>query len=176
MAFDRICLSVAALSVAGVAANAPAAAQVAPSQLAERQARIQEILTRMPISSIVEQRRLCAAGFSGDLSNAVDRAFEQDSSLRLAEECIAYLTRSAREGRTAPIASQRAPAALALDGGFMNGFAQGGPVPAGLPGMIALKPIAARCLTGAEANARLCSAAGFALGLRAFHGEIVHAG
>ena len=162
------------LGMLGATANVPAAAQ--PDALAERRAQIADILTRMPVDRVFSRRQMCAWGISGEMDAAVERAFDSSLAGRLAEECLATLTRLAREGRAEPIQDNRAPAALAVDAGFMAGFRQGGAVPADLPGMATLKPVAERCLRQREANTRLCSAAGFALGLRASHGEVVTAG
>ena len=174
--FYRACFSVAALGAAGALAIVPAVAQAPYDELADRQAEMDEILNHMPLQRVIERRRLCASGITGELHDAVGRALGAGAPFRTADLCLAELTRAAREGRMEPITSSRAPAAAALDAGFMSGFRQGGPIPAGLPMMVALKPVAERCLAQREANVRLCSAAGFALGLRAYHGEIVRAG
>lgn len=175
MRFRRVCLSaLAVLGAAGSAVPTPAVAQ--GDTLAQRQARIDEILGRMPLPRVIARRQMCASGISGEMDAAIERALGTRSPNRLAEECLASFTRVAREGRTEPVRIDRATTALALDQGFMNGFRQAGPVPAGLPRMPELKAVAERCLAQREPNARLCSAAGFGLGMRAARDEIVTAG
>jgi len=160
----------------GQAQGRGAPPRVAYDELADRQKEIDEILHRRPLASVVSARQLCASGISGEMIAAIDTAIGGGLPLRLADLCLANLTRSAREGRLEPIENHRAPAALAIDAGFMAGFAAREAVPADLPSMAALKPIAERCLAQREANTGLCSAAGYALGLRVRRGEAIRAG
>ncbi|MFA5970637.1 MAG: hypothetical protein WC816_15510 [Sphingomonas sp.] len=69
--------------------------------------------------------------------------------------------------------SDKLTPALAFDRGFVTAFRKKEAVTPDLPGMAALKPLAERCLAQQELNTDLCSAAGYALGTRAYNGETV---
>lgn len=145
------------------------------AQPRDLRAEVADILTTRPIDRIISGRALCASGARGRLAGAFDSIENAGPAQRVAVECIALLTRSARDGRLDPIRSNEAPSAAAIDAGFMAGYQQTGPLPGTLPGMAALRPIADRCLMQREVNVRLCSATGYALGMRARHGEVVQA-
>jgi len=147
-----------------------------PSDLTDRQKMIDTILYQRSIASVVEGRKLCASGVRAESMAALDRAFHSDLSAQLAEECIAYLIRAAREKRRERLSAARAPSAGAVDAGFMEGYTKADTIPPDLPSMAALKPLAQRCFAQTERNTELCSAAGYALGVRAAHGELVKAG
>jgi len=164
------------MPVAGQAQAPAASAGPSHGELADRQKEMDEILYHRPIASVVSERQVCATGIRGEMLAALDAAISGGAPLRLADLCLAALTRAARAGRLEAVQNRRAPAALALDAGFMAGFAAREAMPAELPTMAALKVIAERCFAQREANAGLCSAAGYALGLRSSHGETVTPG
>jgi hypothetical protein len=170
------CLTPSILAALGLV---PGIAQAVPQStpaLAELRAQVEETLTRRPIASVAARREMCAMGISGELDSTLDQAFNSQLSAALADECLANLTRLARAGRFAAVTSNRAPAAHAVDAGFMKGFQAHSPMPADLPSMATLKPVAQRCFAQREPDTQLCVAAGFALGLRTYHGETVSVG
>jgi hypothetical protein len=93
-----------------------------------------------------------------------------------ADYCVAALTRIGRDGTLSYVhdgRSQKATPAESFDTGFVTAFRKHEAVTSELPTMLAMKPLAERCLAQAEPNTALCSAVGYAFGVRAASGETV---
>jgi len=157
-----ISLAVAALATAGTAAAGIL------------QASRDSMLREWPRDAIVKARTLCA---SGEVAREiVDRqrnaGFE---TLSVAEYCVTALTRAGRDGalHRVRLADGTTNTAVAFDGGFVGAYLKKEPLPADLPSMAAVMPIADRCLRLQEGNARLCTLVGKVLGSRAAHGAVV---
>ena len=63
--------------------------------------------------------------------------------------------------------------AIAFDNGFVSAYRKADAVPSALPGMTAVKPIAARCYAQLELDTDLCASAGYVYGARIARGEPV---
>lgn len=148
----------------------------APQDLrAQRQAMLGHLLTVTASKNIARDRVDC---LSGRAAKSIPRARLLGSQALpdVADYCVTVLIRSARDGIRSLLrdASSTAPtSASALDHGFMVAYAKNEPLPAGLPTMATLRPIAQRCLSLAESDVELCYAVGSAYGRRARLGETV---
>ena len=96
-------------------------------------------------------------------------------TLSVGAYCVTVMTRAGRDGALSTIVLQSGETtpAISFDAGFVAGFAKHEPVQSDTPAMSALLPVADRCLAQGESNARLCSLAGYVLGVRAASGELV---
>jgi hypothetical protein len=142
---------------------------------AERQSLLDALLGQFETDVITRGRRLCAGGQQPEVI-AHKRSLGAISLPDAADYCVTVLIRLAREGHLSAVKDVRATTptpAISFDTGFVTGYRQGGALPAALPTMATLRPIAERCLRQAEPDADLCFSTGFAFGLRAFHGEVV---
>lgn len=161
---------------AGACCVLAVSATAAPRDLrAERQASLDARLTSDSIADIIRDRAGCASG-SKVASVAQVRSLGGVDLPDAADICVTAMIRLARERKLTPLRDTRTSAttpALALDAGFAAGFARAGAVPASLPSMATLRPIAERCLAQREPNVGLCNATGYAFGVRAANGEVV---
>jgi hypothetical protein len=154
-------------AVCTVAIATPAMAQVAQSEL-------NTILRVMKPDEIALRRSACAIGHAPKLTADTRAAGIEwpDAS----EWCVTVMTRQGRDGTLGyvrdPKHDQPTPA-LSFDGGFVGGYLTHEAIPPTAPAMATLLPIAERCLEQREPNARLCSSAGYMLGLRAASGETI---
>ncbi|MEI9927611.1 MAG: hypothetical protein WDN44_07770 [Sphingomonas sp.] len=83
----------------------------------------------------------------------MEQAFGTGASFRLADECIAYLTRLGREGALGYVRdakSDKLTPALALDRGFVTAYLRHPELPADAPSMVALAPGAETLLHAAR--------------------------
>lgn len=172
-AITRACVAL----IGGVCLVTPLMAQMG-SLVAQRQAMLNDLLGFTSPRSIASDRLAC---LSGEMAKGIALARARGSSAMpdAADYCVTVLTRSARDGVRSLLEDARSSgptSASALDNGFMLAYAKGEPIPAGLPSMATLKPIAERCLAMAEPNVRLCYATGSAFGRRAARGELVIVG
>lgn len=144
----------------------------------ERQAMIAYVLSAEAASNVALDRAACV---TGQMAQTIPRSRASGSTSLpdAGDYCVAVLTRSARAGvRTLLRGSGAASStpASAFDNGFMLAFQRGEALPLDLPTMATLRPVAGRCFAMSEPNVRLCYAAGYAFGQRAYHGENVIVG
>ena len=168
------CLTVAGTALFAVAPVAAPAQRTDPAYVRQqRQQSLQEILTTDPLPRVVEARLGCANGTEPSRSATLRNAggYTRPDPM---EFCVAALIRLGREevlGYVQDAARGTTPA-VRFDAGFVTGYLRSEAMPANLPTMAALKPLAERCLGQAEPNAENCYSAGYVLGLRAAHGEV----
>ncbi len=137
---------------------------------------IQSILTTLPINQVVEDRKMCDSGISGQTTALLDQAFASNQTAFLANKCIATLVRLGQAGQLGFFgdANGRAPnAPLSFDTGFVAAYRTAEQVPNNLPAVADLEPVAARCFEQTEQDKQLCYSVGYAYGLRAAKGEPV---
>ena len=172
-AFTAMTLATAALGV-----WSPSVLAAAHDLRGERQQEVNAILQSDRPASVASDRVMCATGIRGEMAGALGKAFgAAELPNRVADLCLAALIRSARDGRFAlAIRENRAPSALAFDRSFMAAYQKREAMPSDLPSVATLKPIAERCLANNEPDTGLCSAAGYALGARVAHGEVIQPG
>ena len=130
-----------------VLASAASAAQ--PRDLrAERQGTIRYVLTDSSSEAVARARGSCASG-QQPASIAARRTAGAVELPDAADYCATVLTRLGRDGRLGFVrdaSNTRLTPALAFDNGFVTAYQRREPLPAGLPGMAELKPLAERCL------------------------------
>ncbi|MDF7776047.1 hypothetical protein P1X14_12380 [Sphingomonas sp. AOB5] len=163
----KMLLMVAALFVGQAAA-------FAQDYQAQKQAFLDDLLTTVPLSAATEDRAACASGRGAQALPRL-RQGGANSLPDAADHCVTVLIRLGLAGRLQPIRDTRSDTptpAVALDSGFVVGYAKGGPVPAGMPSFAALRTVAERCLAQRE-QIGLCRATGYAFGVRAAQGERV---
>ena len=121
----------------------------------------------------VERRRsTCATGGAPRLV-ATTREAGFSTTPDVMELCVTVLSRLGRDGALGYLQDERGTtSAIRFDAGFVAAYQRREAMPANLPTMAALKPLAERCLAQAEPNTEHCFSAGYALGLRAAHGEL----
>jgi len=157
--------------VTALAALGAASASAANVLQADRDA----VLHEMDAGRIAHRRSMCASGQMPSSIAMVRAAGFQ--SLSAAASCVAVLTRAGRDGTLGYVRmsdGQLTPA-IAFDNGFVGAWLGHEAVPPTAPTMATLLPIAGRCLDQKETDTALCRAAGYMLGLRAAHGELVPA-
>ena len=157
----------AILAVIMVGITAPAVAGVLQ---VERDA----ILRDYTRTEIAQRRSACAVGQAPALLATLKNAGLK--RMTVGQWCVTVLTRAGRDGTLTHVRDPRTAqvtAAMAFDGGFVNGYFTREAIPAGAPAMSAMLPIADRCLAQKEPNTKMCSSAGFVLGARAARGELV---
>lgn len=169
----RRCFILAAL-VTACSVGATSAAAQARDLRAERQRSLDELA----YSSAADAARDRAACATGQQPGAITRirAAGGVSLPDAADLCVTVLSRLGRDGTLGFVRDPRNPAltpALAFDNGFVTAYRRREPIPAGLPGMAALRPIAERCLAQTEPDTDLCFSAGYGYGVRAANGERV---
>lgn len=163
------------LAVAALVAS-PVMASAAPRDLrAERQSFLDDLLGRFELDIITRNRAICA---SGQQPAFIARKRELGGTILpdAADFCVTLLIRLGRDRRLSAVRDNQSTTttpAISLDTGFVTGYRQGGALPAGLPSMLTLRPIAEHCLAQAEPDTELCFSTGYAFGLRALHGEVV---
>jgi hypothetical protein len=157
--------------IAALAASA--AIGSTPALAGKLQSDRDNVLYGMPLDTVAARRSSCATGnIPAWLARLRAAGFEK---LSAGAYCVTVMTRAGREGalRTIALQSGQTTPAIAFDSGFVNGFAKREPVQPETPPMATLLPVADRCLEQSEPNARLCSLAGYVLGVRAASGELV---
>lgn len=157
-------LTALAISVACVAA--PATADVLEVSR-------NSILYEQTRKEVATQRTKCATGAMADSTRRLLAAGFR--TLPTGAYCVTVLTRAGRDGtlRYVTIKGGETTPALAFDTGFVSAYLKGEALPAGLPTMAAVLPIADRCLDQQETNTRTCGLVGQVLGARAARGELV---
>lgn len=153
--------------LAGMAGAVPAQAQLTRPFL-------DWILQTMKPDEVALRRSDCAMGRAPE-QVARDRA-NVPTWPDASAWCVTVLTRQGRDGTLGymrdPRSSQPTPA-IAFDSGFVGGYLKHDALPAGAPTIATLLPVVERCLEQREPNNKLCSAAGYILGLRAVSGETI---
>lgn len=142
--------------------------------IAERQAFLASLATD-PIATIEQDRAICASGKQPAVI-AKNRSLGAVNLPDAADYCMVVLHRLASEGKLGPIRDSRTASptpAIAIDTGFAAGYSAKIASLGSLPTMVALRPIAERCLRQVEPNIRLCYSAGYAFGARMAQGETV---
>ncbi|MEA3012444.1 MAG: hypothetical protein QOD42_989 [Sphingomonadales bacterium] len=171
----RGCLILRAIVVGYCLTPSGAAAQPRDTR-ADRQLTIDYILRGGGTAEgIARERGSCASG-QQPASIAERRSLGVRGLPDAIDYCVTLLTRLGRDGRLGFVRdsrSDRLTAAVAFDNGFVTAYQRREPIPAELPSMATLRPIAQRCLTQAEPDTDLCSSAGYAYGVRAANGETV---
>lgn len=146
----------------------------APAMAGVLQVERDAILRDYTRTEIVKRRSACALAQAPALLATLKNAGLQ--RMTVGQWCVTVLTRAGRDGALGHVRDPRATqvtAAIAFDGGFVNGYFTREAVPSGAPAIAALLPIADRCLGQKEPNVKMCSSAGFVLGARAARGELV---
>lgn len=168
-------VSISTLMLAATAAEqASAGANGNAHEVALRQQRLylQRVLTVDPVASVTGLRRVCASGEQPQRI-AMTRKAGLASSPDATELCVAALARLGREGALSYLQDTHgSTSAIRFDAGFVTAYVRRQPIPANLPTMGALKPLAERCLAQAEPNHERCYSAGYAFGLRVAQGEV----
>lgn len=144
----------------------------APAQ--EAQGELNALLSSASRDEIAKGRAACATGNAGSWQQMLRESGFQ--SPPPGAWCVTVLTRAGRDGTLRyvrdPNASGLSPS-FAFDNGFVGGYLDRIAIPATAPPMAALLPVADRCLRQQEPNTKLCTAAGYMLGARTAHGEVV---
>ena len=141
----------------------------------QRQLSLESSLSIDTAADIARERAKCASGGT-PARIARLRSLGAMTLPDAADYCITVMIRSAQDGvrRQLQDTTTAGPTpATALDSGFMAAYGRAEAMPADLPSMATLRPVAERCLAQAEAHTSLCYSAGYAFGLRAAHGEVV---
>lgn len=144
-----------------------------PAKADVRQSDRDNVLRSLPADKILQRRSSCAAGdIPAWLARLRGAGFQ---TLSTGAYCVTVLTRAGRDGtlRYVTLKNGETTPAIAFDTGFVKAYLKREALPADLPSMASLLPIADRCLDQKEPNARLCGLAGQVLGTRAAHGELV---
>lgn len=160
----RVLLGMLALVLMGAGGPAPARASAYDPAT---------ILSTMPLASVTNGRLMCATGVRGRMVAALQKGFGS-APIAIADECLAYLLRFARLGQFGAPVTMRgnpAPMTLALDSAFMTAYSRREAVASGIPALASLRPVAERCFLTTEPDAQLCSAVGYAIGVRLANGE-----
>jgi len=163
------------IAFVGVAAFAISAFAQPRDSRAERQWTIRHLLSDSSSEGVVRERASCASG-EQPASIALRRQAGTIGLPDAADYCVTLLTRLGRDGGLGFVRDARNSALtspLAFDNGFVTAYQRREPIPAGLPGMAALKPVAERCLAQMERDTDLCFSAGYGYGVRAANGETV---
>jgi len=155
----------------------PSLASATTADLTQRrQEVIGQLLSSAPLSRVTAIRATCVTG-GQPASISRDRGLGLVELPDASDYCVTAATRIGRAGQLGYLRDTRyttVTPALALDNGFVTAFLKHETIPASLPTMAALKPVAERCLSQAERDADLCYSVGYAYGVRAADGEIVH--
>lgn len=158
--------------VRGIAAACVAALAV-PAMANVLEVSRDSVLQELPRQQIAARRSSCATGAMP--SSIADLRAAGFKTLSTGAYCVTVLTRAGRDGtlRYVTLKNGETTPAIAFDTGFVRAYLKREALPADLPSMASLLPIADRCLDQKEPNARLCGLAGQVLGTRAAHGELV---
>jgi hypothetical protein len=146
----------------------------APAMAGVLQVERDAILREYTRTEIAQRRSACALAQAPALLAALKNAGLQ--RMTVGQWCVTVLTRAGRDGTLGHVRDPRSThvtAAIAFDGGFVNGYFTREAVPPSAPAMATLLPIADRCLGQKEPNVKMCGSAGFVLGARAARGELV---
>jgi len=131
------------------------------------------LLQEEPREKIAAQRLVCATGEMADsTARLVSAGF---NTLSTGAYCITVLTRAGRDGTLhyVSLKSGETTPSIAFDTGFVSAYLKHDALPADLPAMATVLPVADRCLSRREPNSRLCGMIGQVLGARAALGELV---
>jgi len=131
------------------------------------------VLLEEPREKIAAQRLTCA---TGDMADSTARLISAGfRTLSTGAYCVTVLTRAGRDGtlRYVSLKSGDTTPSIAFDTGFVTAYLKHDALPPDLPTMPTVLPIADRCLSKKEQNARLCGIVGQVLGARAALGELV---
>lgn len=151
-----------------------AASMTSPANAGELQAERDNLLYALTPDSVAQRRSACAMGQIPAKQARLKKVGLQ--ALSAGAYCVTVLTRAGRDGALAYARdprAQRVTSAIAFDMGFVSAYLRHEALPADLPAMEALLPVADRCLEQKEPNQRLCGLAGQVLGARAATGELV---
>lgn len=155
----------------GLALNSGGIAFAGPLQ-AERD----NVLAGLTRDQVAQRRSACAMGqIPAKQATLTGAGFK---TLSAGAYCVTVLTRAGRDGALGYVSDPRTDKispAIAFDSGFVGGYLKRDAIPAGAPSIAVLLPFADRCLDQEEPNTKACSSAGYILGLRAAHGEVVPA-
>ena len=141
----------------------------------DRSGDVQFLLGVASAETVARVRGGCASG-----QEPANRALLKQAGVTdlpdMVDSCVAALTRLGRDDALGYLRNPQSAAAtpaLAFDGGFVGAYRKGDAIPAALPSMAAVKPIAGRCLAQAEHDTELCASAGYVYGTRIANGESV---
>jgi hypothetical protein len=160
-----------------LALAAPSQAWAGDDLAQRRQADIQAILSNDPYSHVPAARANCAIGGAPAVVK-MNREAGFTEVPDAADECVSALTAMGRIGQLGYMRDKRTTVttpSIAFDNGFVTAYLKHEAIPAGLPAMVTLKPVAERCLAQNENDTDLCYSVGYAYGVRASNGEIVQA-
>lgn len=138
------------------------------------QAERDNVLAGLTRDQVAQRRSACAMGQIPAKQAALTAAGFK--ALSAGAYCVSVLTRAGRDGTLGYVSDPRTDhltPAMAFDAGFVSAFLKRAPLPASLPAMRTLLPIADRCLDQKESATRLCGLAGQVLGARAALGELI---
>jgi len=150
------------------------AVAMASAAVASTQSFLDNLLSDTSADRIAVMRSSCALGRGPNLRKRLTDADVEAPPT--GAWCVTVLIRTGRDGALGYVRDPSTNAltpSLAFDSGFVGAYLKRGALPAGAPSMAALLPVAERCLGQQEPNTKLCSSAGYMIGLRAARGETV---